>query len=301
MKQTFITVILVFSFFTTAFSQTSPQFGFNSVSDYSSITSKGNDYQNYVISHFLVAFANDMSNKEKLQLCYRMYEYEHTSKIVYTTADNEPLPLRASRDTVLFSGKIPVNFGSSLEKNDEEDVEDSVVFALWFASPVTQIDPAIFSATVKNIVFPPVSNLEYRASAFSCVKNLIYLEGEDVVDNRLLINHEGELIVAAVSGLTRFDIPNQVVKIGDGAFRGCTLQEIVFPASVKCIGNNAFDLCDNLASVYIYSSESIQISPSAFYNDKKAKYKIYVPKQCCKEYRKKYPTLKKRIKELKPE
>ena len=256
MKQIFISAILVFSFCATAFSQTNPQLGFNAESDYSSLANSGNDYQDYLVNRILIAYANDLSNKEILQRCYRMYVYEHTSKVFYSTVDKKPLPLRMSDETSL-SKTIPVDFGASLVDNDDDsdyDEEEYSVFSLCFAAPVTKIDPAIFSATVTRIVLPTVDGLEYRASAASCVRNLVEIKGKDVVDNHLLVNRRGVLIVAAVAGLTRYDLPSRVTKIGAGAFRGCTLKEIHIPESVKHVGEKAFDMCEQLTSVYLFSN-----------------------------------------------
>ena len=298
MKQIFISAILVFSFCTTAFSQTNPQFGFNAESDYSEFTNTGNDYSDYLLSRVLVAFVGDLSNKDKLQLCYRMYEIEHTSKIVYATLDDKPLPLQTSDDSARLD-LLPVDFGAALEDNDEDEIEDGVEFSLWFAAPVTKIDPAIFAAPVTRVALPSVDRLEYRASAASCVRNLVEIKGKDVVDKHLLVNRRGELIVAAVAGRTRYDIPSQVTKIGDGAFRGCTLQEVYIPGSVKQIGEKAFDMCEELQSVYLFTPVPIQIAPSAFSNEKSLKYKVYVPKESLKLYKKQCPSLKKRLKPMK--
>lgn len=293
MKPFLISAILTLLCFTTTISQTNPQYVFNSESNYASVINGDNDYQNYMLRWFLITFDKDLSSKDILQICYQMYIYEHTSMIIYATVDEKPLLFRTSSDTSVSSQKIPVDFGSSLESMDENEEG----FSLYFASPVTKIDPAIFSLTTKYISFPHVDNLEYQASAFSCVKNLSHLKGKDVINNRLLVSKSGELIIAAVAGLTYYNsIPNQVTKIGAGAFRGCTLQVIHIPENVNYIGDKAFDLCDNLTSVYLYAHEPVQISPSAFSNDKSMKYKIFVPKKTYKEYRNKYPSLKKRIK-----
>jgi hypothetical protein len=292
MKQTIITIILIISFCATAFSQTNPQFGFYAESDYSSLINSGDDYKDYWLSKIILVLDDDISNREKLQICYRMYEITHTSVIVYKTTDDEPLPLKTSSDSS-FSEKIPVDFGADLEDNDDDD---DGVFALWFSSPVSKIDPSIFSCRVTGVSLPDVENLEYQASPWSCVRNLVYIKGKDVVDNRLLVSRNGELIVAAVADLTEYVVPRQVSRVGAGSFRGCPLQEVTIPEHVQYIGDNAFDMCDGLKSVYILSSSPLEITPTAFNTSKKLKYKIYVPKQSCKAYQAKYPFLKKRIK-----
>ncbi len=50
--------------------------------------------------------------------------------------------------------------------------------------------------------------------------------------------------------LTEFEIPEGVVKIGDGAFRECkNLRRVTFPSTLKYIGRHAFHDCVSLADV----------------------------------------------------
>lgn len=48
------------------------------------------------------------------------------------------------------------------------------------------------------------------------------------------------------------DIPNTVIKIGDGAFWGCeSLEKVNIPDSVEEIGRQVFGDCDSLSKVIV--------------------------------------------------
>ena len=67
-----------------------------------------------------------------------------------------------------------------------------------------------------------------------------------------------------IAGCQNTIIPNDVIRIGEEAFNGCTgLTSIVIPNSVTNIGAIAFELCTNLTSVTIGSGVT-QIEESAF-------------------------------------
>ena len=292
MKKYFISVLLVFGL-TGAKAQISPQYDFNSEYDFSWLFySEDGDYVVYWNITFTLFLNNDLNNKEKLKLYHRLYEIERTSIIGYQTVDGTPLNLHSERDT-MHLGR-PVDFGATLVENDKS----GNIIKMFFSSPVTRIDPIIFDSSVTYIKLPSSRNLHYDKSPAVNVANLAGMEGKDVIDNRALVNSNKELIVAAVAGLSTYSVPDNVAIIGEGAFRGCTLKTIVLPESVTRIDDVAFEHCANLDTIYILSPEPIQISSTAFDSDKKHKYKIYVPEQCYKAYRKMYPELKKRFEEI---
>ena len=293
MKKHLIILLLSTLLSVMGYSQTNPQFEFNAQANNISLLShyEDDDYMTYLVSQLLLLLG--VNNKETVELLYRMYEIEHTSLIQYMTTTNEPLNLKTDSDTLLE--KIEVDFGANLRSNSESDG----AFKLWFASPVTKIDAALFATNVTYIKLPSIKELEYESSPSICVENLSFLEGLDVIDNSVLVDRERKIIAAAVAGYTEFVIPDQISKIGVGSFRGCTLNSIVIPENVQTIEDAAFELCNQLESVTILSPVPIQIGNTSFETDRKYKYTIYVPKQCYKAYRKAYPSLKKRFKKIK--
>lgn len=65
------------------------------------------------------------------------------------------------------------------------------------------------------------------------------------------------------------EIPNSVIRIGDGTFQECDgLESIIIPDGVEIIGDSAFSGCDNLASIEISNSVT-EIGTYAFNNCKK--------------------------------
>jgi len=68
-----------------------------------------------------------------------------------------------------------------------------------------------------------------------------------------------ELKVKMLSGSSLLDI-------GDNAFDGSDIREIVIPKNVKCIGSGAFASCEKLANVTMYISKEISEQPVLDYN-----------------------------------
>ena len=84
---------------------------------------------------------------------------------------------------------------------------------------------------------------------------IYYSEGNCIIDKNTKILY---------SGCNNSIIPNDVIKIGNLAFYGCTkIESIVIPASVESIGIMAFTGCSTLKTVTI-NSKNLQIDDSAF-------------------------------------
>ena len=74
----------------------------------------------------------------------------------------------------------------------------------------------------------------------------------------------GDYAFGGCSGLINIIIPEGVTKIGDGAFHGCSsLTSITIPESVTWIGNGAFYACGQMESIHI-SKNVEHIGMSAF-------------------------------------
>ena len=79
-------------------------------------------------------------------------------------------------------------------------------------------------------------------------------------ENNCLIEQGSDLLVAVANG---FRIPDSVKGIGESAFRGNTLKQIVLPDSVESIGQNAFSDCTALERVEI-GSNMTELGTGAF-------------------------------------
>lgn len=295
MNKKIIFVFLLLCAAVFGYAQETPQFAFNSSSDLDEeLSVLQSDYEKYLALKLeLLLFKDKLDTKEVLKHYRRMYEIEHASVIRYTTISDSLLPFLSQE----FSSKsgTPVEFGSPLRKQSVK--ENGTI--MWFDAPVTKIDPALFAPDVTGIQLPSSTNLNYSSSPTICVTNLKQITGKDVVNNHALVSKDGTLIVAAVAGVDAYKIPVSVVKIGDGALRGSTINHVIIPKNVMEIGQAAFDLCKNLKTITILSTEPIQINNQAFGSDKHLKFKIYVPETCYRDYCNKYPSLKKRIKKMK--
>ena len=70
--------------------------------------------------------------------------------------------------------------------------------------------------------------------------------------NGVLFDKEGGTLIRCPRGKTSFEIPDNVIKIGDGAFKNCTyLDDITIPDSVTSIGRYAFYECTSLQKVVL--------------------------------------------------
>lgn len=68
------------------------------------------------------------------------------------------------------------------------------------------------------------------------------------------------------SDLSKINLPDTLISIGDGAFRNCgALENIIIPASVKEIGENAFFDCSNLQKV-TFLGDLPKLGRNVFYN-----------------------------------
>ena len=65
---------------------------------------------------------------------------------------------------------------------------------------------------------------------------------EFVFENNMYFSSDKTELLAAISGIKHYDIPEGVVKVRDGAFCGCcNIDSIKFPSTLKFITTDAFD------------------------------------------------------------
>lgn len=95
----------------------------------------------------------------------------------------------------------------------------------------------------------------------------------DIKDNPYFMAVDGVLYQKAANGLVLlrvpiyiefYEIPSNVVEIGQGAFKGCSLEEIAIPSGVKRISESAFANCSDLKIVIL--NEGLEsIGDAAFF------------------------------------
>ena len=100
----------------------------------------------------------------------------------------------------------------------------------------------------------PDSVTELDPHAFIFCPNLKTFYGKYArKDGRCLI-FNGVLSGFAPNGLTQYILPEGIVEIGPETFRGCKyLEEVIIPASVRCIWNYAFKGCSSLTKLTVLS------------------------------------------------
>lgn len=232
-----------------------------------------------------------LSESQVVDLYYRLYEIENTSVVFYGTVNDHRLPFFAEEGV---GYGLSVNFGPRLIVNEKPEGEK--YYRLRFAYPVERIPADLFVEDITYLRFPSVSGLQYESSPKIRVDNLAAMEGRDVIDSRFLVGRGGMLIAAAVGGLKKCEVPSAVKTVGSGSLQGSGLQEIVLPESVRRVGQNAFAHCPNLKKITFKSTERVTIDDDCFDSGTLARLNIYVPKSLVKEYKERYPELKKKIK-----
>ncbi len=104
---------------------------------------------------------------------------------------------------------------------------------------------SLVSVTIPNSV------TELGESAFSCCDNLVEFKGKYAADGgRCLIYNNIFISFANGCGVTDYNIPAGIIRVGRYAFSGChSLNSVVIPNSVKVIEGWAFAYCRKLESI----------------------------------------------------
>lgn len=116
-----------------------------------------------------------------------------------------------------------------------------------------------------NITTLSISCREIGENAFSGLRRLEKIEGQDATaDGRCLII-DGRLRLFAPTGISDYDLPESIEVIDDGIFSNMSqLENIHLPSSTKTIGSKAFHYCSSLKRINIPASTT-EIGSSAFW------------------------------------
>lgn len=146
-----------------------------------------------------------------------------------------------------------------------------------FSKPITKI-PANAFLRCNNLlsITIPYSVKSFYTSSFARCPNLNEIKYKFSTEDKRCIIIKGVLKVFASGGLTEYEIPQGVTKIGKSVFQGCTsLRKIIIPNSVEVIDDCAFQFCRGLQEI-VMSDSIIEIGQSAFSNCSKLE-KIQIP------------------------
>ena len=246
--------------------------------------SSKNDNSLYLKSKLYLLFSDSESgqlDKGDLLALYNIYMYERSSIIEVEMSQLDIDEFVSSLD-----------FGATIAY-----VYDG---GIYFESPVKRIDSRLFNLGLTSVTLPRIKGIHYESSPDINVENLVYIDGFNVIDHKVLLNDEGKMIVAATVGDESFTIPDCVTSIGAGALRGSQCQSIVIPESVKSIGEHTLDSCLELTNVHLKSTiPGDYLTQAVFGCTPLSDITFFVPKSALKAYKKAYPSLKKQFKKAK--
>ena len=149
----------------------------------------------------------------------------------------------------------------------------------WYYNPLLSYDSgslsteSFFETYLKTVIIPVSvtarSDLSYYLSYFINLTSIntdvndLYYSSQDGI----LYNKSKTEIVSFPGGISgSFTIPNDVTRIGDYVFYGCSsLTSITIPNDVTSIGNSAFSNCSSLTSITIPNGVT-RIGDSTFSN-----------------------------------
>ena len=151
---------------------------------------------------------------------------------------------------------------------------------------VTTIGEAAFAGcdSLTSVTIPDsVTTIGDRAF-YNC-SSLTEFTGKFAEDNGRILVVDGVLTAFAPAGITEYNIPDSVTKIGNNAFYFCdSLTSVNIPDSVTKIGNKAFYFCESLTSVYCKPTTPPTGGNNMFSNNASGR-KIYVPTASVNAYK----------------
>lgn len=137
--------------------------------------------------------------------------------------------------------------------------------AFFFCSKLTRISIPRSVKAIGFVAFGGCSGLteiqvDKKNSKYRCIDNCVVEKKTKILivgcQNSVIptgnsVSCVGEGAFYGCSMLKNVDIPENITRIGYGAFSGCGLKNVVIPDSVTSLGAFAFQYCDGLETVFI--------------------------------------------------
>lgn len=180
------------------------------------------------------------------------------------------LEIKEAEFVVLFSVKILTNIIQSIQlKNqptkiiytlDEPISLEGAILEVVYENGTTKVITSISADMVKGFdSSKPSPQLSLQIS----------MDGKEVSFDVTILPFKvvnNEIVSSIASSITSLTIPDGITSIKAAAFfNNATIKEVIFPATIKSIGDNAFNFCVNLRKVDL-SKTSISILPNGIFD-----------------------------------
>ena len=170
--------------------------------------------------------------------------YYETSKVGYTTANNEVGDYMFNKCVTLTSIKLP-RTATRIGQNAFLRLENLTSIVLPEALVTIDKSAFAYSNAFTELAFPATldSIMTYAFQSATALKTISFAEGAS-------LRYVSESAFNYCTALESAELPATVEYIGASAFSGdTTLTSFTFPASLKEVGNNAFQGCSHLSQV----------------------------------------------------
>lgn len=195
---------------------------------------------------------DDIAIVDNLYFRYNASTCAYTLTAVAAAADGTEIRVPAA------IGGVPV---SSI---DVTQIPEGCV--LIVGNSVTELPVSVYGNVLKkNILFSEDAHYAFKDGCLIALDNGILLVGDDGA-----VIPEGVVVIAAYAfqdkHLTKITLPDSVTTIGNGAFSGSTVEEVICGAGLRVIGEKAFYNCYFLNKITLPAGLS-RVGYNAFVHD----------------------------------